>query len=193
MGLILPLFYSMFSLEQNLTKLLWTTHPKTVLDLGTGNGDFSVLCASYGCDVVAIDFQKQKNWIYPEYLVSHPHIQFFNADITETDHLSFHQTYDLILLFNVIVFLEKQTFLDTLLPFYLGCLTMWGKLCLTFFFADDETMSAHQNLSFYTFKDFILPMWYKVVVQQDEMMEDCHKPLGKHLHHIWYMEIEKIL
>ncbi|MDR0650398.1 MAG: class I SAM-dependent methyltransferase [Candidatus Peribacteria bacterium] len=181
----------MFSLERNLASLLEQGEIKTVLDLGAGTGTYSIFCASYGCKVIAVDTQTMKQWKYPDYLLTHPNIIFYNSDINHLSQSYLDQSYDLILLFNVVPFIDKQHFLQLLLPHYLDKLTGKGKLCLTFFFADDETMSQHQPLAFYSLSDFVLPKGYKTMVQQNEKVEDIHPPYGKHKHHIGYIEISK--
>jgi len=183
---------SMFSLEKNLSHILEKGHIKKVLDLWTGNWYFSVFCASYTCKVIAIDTQKMSPK-YPEYLKSHPHIMFYQEDINDTNKSYMKDTYDLILLFNVVVFLDKKYFLEYLFPKYLERLNIWGTLCLTFFFEDDETMKSEQSLSFFDFKDLQPPtMHYAVQNTQDAYVEDFHKPYGKHFHHIWYIEIMRM-
>ena len=141
--------------------------------------------------MIAIDNQSKVLWQFPEHLKNHPSITFLEADIKDLN-LNFNQTFDLILLFNVVVFVEKRIVLDQILPHYLSQLKSWGKLCLTFFFADDQTMGVNQKLSFYTFEDFKVPQGYCIECQEEQFEQDHHAPYGEHQHHIGYIELAKI-
>lgn len=178
-------------LAENIAHLFWNHTITSVLDLGAGKWNWSVFCASYGAKVIAIDNQSKALWRFPEYLTSHPSITFLEADINDLN-LNFHQTFDLILLFNVIVFMKKKFFLEKILPHYLEKLHIWGKLCLTFFFADDQTMGSNPKLSFYSFEDFKVPQGYRIAQQKEKTEQDHHAPYGEHQHHLWYVEIAKV-
>ena len=102
-------------LEEKLATLFHHQKISSVLDLGAGNGRRSIFCASYGAKVVAIDNQSKPNRQFPEYLTLHPAIHFFQADLKELPRPC-DQRYDLILLFNVIIFLKKSFVLSQLLP-----------------------------------------------------------------------------
>lgn len=106
-------------LEEKVAKLFNEQNIASVLDLGAGTGKWSIFSASYGAKVIAIDNQSKALWQFPEYLKNHPSITFLEADIRNLN-LSFHQGFDLILLFNVIVFLEKKVFVEQILPYYLS-------------------------------------------------------------------------
>lgn len=178
-------------LAENIAHLFWNHTITSVLDLGAGKWNWSVFCASYGAKVVALDNGSKELWTFPEYLKQHPLITFLSGDIKDF-YPDNDQTFDLILLFNVIVFLKKKIFLENILPFYLDKLTNWGTLCLTFFFCDDETMGKNPYLSFYDFQDFKLPDWYVIQKQQETKELDDHPPYDKHQHHIGYLEIARV-
>lgn len=177
-------------LEEKLATLFHHQKISSVLDLGAGNGRRSIFCASYGAKVVAIDNQSKPDRQFPEYLTLHPAIHFFQADLKELPRPC-DQRYDLILLFNVIIFLKKSFVLSQLLPYALSQLNPGGRLCLTFFFSDDETMGVNQKLSFYTFEDFQLPEGYTVETAEEKYLQDSHLPYGEHQHHLGYLEIIK--
>ena len=178
-------------LEERLATLFHHQKISSVLDLGAGDGRRSIFCASYGAKVVAIDNQSKPDRQFPEYLTLHPAIHFFQADLKELPRPC-DQRYDLILLFNVIIFLKKSFVLSQLLPYALSQLSQWGMLCLTFFFADDQTMGVNQKLSFYTFEDFKVPQGYCIECQEEQFEQDHHAPYGEHQHHIGYIELAKI-
>ncbi len=109
-------------LEEKVAKLFNEQNIASVLDLGAGTGKWSVFCASYGAKVVALDNGSKELWTFPEYLKQHPLITFLSGDIKDC-YPDNDQTFDLILLLNVIVFLKKKFFLENILPFYLDKLT----------------------------------------------------------------------
>ena len=106
-------------LEEKLAGLFNKQNIASVLDLGAGRGRWSIFCASYGAKVIAIDNQSKVLWQFPEHLKNHPSITFLEADIKDLN-LNFNQTFDLILLFNVVVFVEKRIVLDQILQHYLS-------------------------------------------------------------------------
>ena len=177
-------------LEEKLATLFHHQKISSVLDLGAGDGRRSIFCASYGAKVVAIDNQSKPDWQFPTYLTLHPAIHFFQADLKELPRPC-DQRYDLILLFNVIIFLKKNFVLSQLLPYALSQLSPWGRICLTFFFADDQTMGVNQKLSFYTFEDFQLIEGYALMHCEEKYLQDSHPPYGEHQHHLGYLEIIK--
>lgn len=177
-------------LEEKLARLFNKQNIASVLDLGAGRGRWSIFCASYGAKVIAIDNQSKVLWQFPEHLKNHPSITFLEADIKDLN-LNFNQTFDLILLFNVVVFVEKRIVLDQILPHYLSQLNPEGRLCLTFFFFDDQTMGVNQKFSFYTFEDFQLPEGYTLTHCEEKYLQDSHPPYGEHQHHLDYLEIIK--
>ena len=179
-------------LFQKLSNLLpQISDPWKVLDLWAGYGRYSIFCASYGHKVIAIDNESKENWLWPDYLLNHPNISFIKSDIRELPENILREKYNLILIFNVIVFLKKKFFLDVLLPQYLDLLDEWWVLCLSFFFADDEDMSKNQLLSFYSFDDFALDDKKFSVNMEEFFVKENHAPIGEHTHHIGYVEIKK--
>lgn len=186
------LMCNMFDINLYLSNIFNNHNIRSVLDLWWGNWKYSVYAASYGCNVVAVDSNNMQGYLYPIYLKQHPKITFIQEDIIRfiTDHPK-EKTYDLIMIINVIVFLEKKIFMK-ILPKILDLLHDKWTLVISFFFEDDETMSKNTKLSFYEFDDFVLPKWYQIFRKEDEMVEDIHKPYGAHKHHIWYIEIQKV-
>jgi len=166
-------------------------HPWKILDLWAGDGRYSVFCASYGHKVTAIDNESKENWLRPDYLLNHPNISFIKWDIRELPENILNEKYNIILIFNVIVFLKKKFFLEILLPQYLDLLDEWWTLCLTFFFADDEDMSKNQLLSFYSFDDFMFDEKIFSVKKDEFFVKENHEPIGEHTHHIGYIEVRR--
>ena len=57
-----------------VSELIEQYHPKTILDLGAGKGYFSILAASYGAQVDAVEDTSVRN-LYPDYLKVHPKLR----------------------------------------------------------------------------------------------------------------------
>ena len=165
--------------------------PSKILDLWAGEWKYSIFCASYGNKVIAVDNEWNNNWLWPDYLLNHPNISFIKWDIRELPNEVLNDKYNIILLYNVIVFLKKKFFLEVLLPQYLDLLDKWWVISLSFFFDDDETMSKNNLLSFYSFEDFDVLDNIIIETKDEIYVEESHEPVGKHTHHIWYLEIKR--
>jgi hypothetical protein len=169
--------------------LKWITS-WTILDLWAWNWKYSVFCASYWNNIIALDNESKSNWKRPKYLEWHPLIKFTKCDITKLPKNITSQKYKLILLFNVIPFIEKNLFINKLLPQYINLLKKSWKLLITFFFDDDKTFN--KDASFYNFEDFIDSKIYKINEMEEYNIKENHPPQWEHTHHIWYLELEKL-
>ena len=179
-------------LFEKLSKLMDRhTHPGKVLDLWAWEWRYSIFCASYGDKVTAVDNESKKNWLWPNYLLNHPNINFIKWDIRELPYDILDNVYNVIIIFNVITFLDKGKFINHRLPKYVDLLYSEWVLCLSFFFPDDETMSKNKLLSFYSFEDFYWNTNYTITNKDEFFIEENHEPVGLHTHHIWYLEIKK--
>ena len=72
-------------------------------------------------------------------LLTHPNITFVDQNIEEYIQQT-NQTFDLVLLLNVIIFIPKPVFLETILPQIIAHINPEGYFIFSFFFSDDETM-----------------------------------------------------
>ena len=167
------------------------SHPLKVLDLWAGEWKYSIFCASYGDKVVAVDNESKKDWLRPDYLLNHPNISFIKWDIRELPDGVLSKKYDIVLLYNVIVFLKKKFFLESLLPQYIELLNKWWTISISFFFDDDEIMGKNNLLSFYSFEDFGNIDNITLETKDEIFVEENHWDIGKHTHHIGYIEIRK--
>ena len=127
---------------------------------------------------------------FDESLLQNPNITFFSQNIKQYVQET-NQTFDLILLLNVIVFIPKQVFLETILPQIIAHINPQGYFIFSFFFADDETMQSPKS-HFYSFEDFdVLNKDFEIIHKEDLRTEDNHKPHGPHQHHIGYLIVKK--
>ena len=175
---------------QNLSKILPFLKKTTILDLWAWTWKYSIFCASYWHKVMALDNESKTIRKRPEYLNNHPLIEFIKCDIINLPKAVTSKKYKLILLFNVVPFLEKNLFLNSLLPQYINLLEKSWKLLLTFFFDDDKTMK--KNISFYDFENFTNEWTYKINNKEENIIKENHLPEWEHTHHIWYLELERL-
>lgn len=106
---------------------------RMVLDLWCGKWFFSILAASYGTKVIAVDEQSMtKKFKISPYMFDHPHITYIEWDLKDQSLYNF-QKYDCILLRNVIMFLKYGYVMNELLPLLSNILTDQWLLYFTFF------------------------------------------------------------
>jgi len=156
-----------------------------VLCLWAGKWYECLLCASFWLNVTAVDKQTMKNWLYPEYLKKHPKIEFLELDI-----ISFlwntHPKYDLITMFNVIHFLDRDYAINHLRVDFFNTLTDNWLVLFSFFLPQDKTI----NNSF-ILEDFWFLKYFTIIDDKQIIIEDNHPPLGIHEHHIEYCILKK--
>lgn len=109
------------------------------------------MCASYGARVDAVDNGMQENSAFPVVLEDHPSISFYRMNIED---FTFPHTYDLILMTNIVMFLEKENFFETLFPKIVSSLSKDGRIVLSFFLSDDQSLKEWMHA--YALKDFTI-------------------------------------
>ena len=166
--------------------ILATNNVECVLDIGAGKWYASLFCASYGAQIDAVDDGSMASFWFPKILENHPKIDFHDVDIAA---FHFPRTYNLVLMTNVIMFLDKELFFDTLFPKILASLSKGGHIVLSFFLSNDQWLKEEMNL--YDLKDFTLP-WISVVKSFDSTFQEDHPPQGLHMHHVQYLVLKKI-
>ena len=87
-----------------VSELIEQYHPKTILDLGAGKGYFSILAASYGAQVDAVEDTSVRN-LYPDYLKVHPSVTFYESKISE---FKITKNYDFIIAKHIVMYMDKE-------------------------------------------------------------------------------------
>ena len=180
----------MFDLAQELIEIIKNNSIETALDLWAGRGLWTNFLANHWVTTTAVDNQSMPMRAFDEVLLQNSHITFLPQNIEqyvqETD-----QTFDLVLLLNVIVFIPKSIFLETILPKIIEAIQTNWYLVISFFFADDKTMQWPKS-HFYSFEDFdFLSKHFEITHKENIRTEDNHKPHGSHQHHIGYLIARK--
>ncbi|MFA5748093.1 MAG: class I SAM-dependent methyltransferase [Candidatus Absconditabacterales bacterium] len=171
-----------------IKKLLKQFVPKKILDLGAGRGESSELCAKMGANVTAIDNCSRENWQRNKKLNEYKNITFINCKIEEFVP-KITQNFNMIILLNIIAFLDKQDFLNIYFPKIIQHTNIGGIIIINFFFDDDPTM---QKINHYKFEDFdFLENDFEIIKKSDIWKDDKHKPYGVHKHHIGYLILKK--
>ena len=146
----------------------------SVLDLWCGTGFYSILAASYGCEVVAVDNESMKKFSASPYLYDHPRINFVSESIEHIERYIRLQ-YDYIIIKNVLMFLDRDFVLDRLLPSLIDSLLPWWYIYLTYFDNEDYVQNTSKNIkSVYTISDFehintieLVDHSHEIFMQQD--------------------------
>lgn len=194
----ISIIYSLWDIymyfKKNMTPVLWlikkilsSNKIKNVLDIGAGKWYASLFCASYGAYVDAVDNSSLKGFSYPDLLQDHPNIHFHPLSI-ET--FKFSKMYDLVIMTNMVMFLNKAILLDTILPKIISSLSENGSIVLSFFGKDDALFT--KTLSCYDVKDFSIP-WLSIIDSFDKSFSEDHTPYWLHTHHIHYLVLQKKL
>lgn len=170
-----------------IKEILGSKKIQNVLDMGAGKWYASLLCASYWATIDAVDNLSQKEFSYPELLKDHPNIKFHNLSLEE---FGFFKMYDLIIMTNIIMFLDKKIFIDNVLPKIVLALSENWVIVLSFFGTDDALFS--KTLSHYDINDFAIS-WLSIKESFDKSFSEDHPPYGLHKHHIHYLVLQKKL
>jgi len=164
-------------------------HPvETVLDIGAGRGYESLLCASYGAQVDAVDPLLHKRFLFPQHLRDHPKIQFYELMIHD---FLIEKKYDLVLLNNVLMFINKDYVLHTLLPKLAAAMNQQGTILITFFYPYDCIIENNKSLTLYEVEDFEhIPLATKR--SEEKRFTAPHPDHGTCNHHHHYLVLQKI-
>ena len=112
-----------------VSELIEQYHPKTILDLGAGKGYFSILAASYGAQVDAVEDTSVRN-LYPDYLKVHPSVTFYESKIS-----------DFIIAKHIVMYMDKEYVLGAFISSIYDHLNRGGLVFLTYHHSDSELMN----------------------------------------------------
>lgn len=168
-----------------ITQILQKNTMQHALDIWCGKWYASLLCASYGIKVDAIDNLSQKEFLFPDILYNHPRINFHNIDIVD---FTLTKTYDMIIATNCIMFLHKEVFLWKILPSIINSMSPnWFFITSYFIYKQWEQKIW---ISDYTLNNFSSDE-YHIYNYFDTITTENHPPIWKHTHHIQYVIIKK--
>ncbi len=108
---------------------------KTFLDLGCGPGSASRYAAFHGLNVLAVDRLR----VAPERIRGLPKVRYLQKDLHSWS--PGEETWDIMVLLNVLQFLDRDYALETLLPKLVGCLNPGGLIEIQTF-APGETLDT---------------------------------------------------
>ncbi len=124
--------------------------PQMVLDFGVWRGYFSILAASYWAQVDAVNHDQDMK-IYPEYLKNHPNIKFHDCHIRN---FKLKNNYDLVIVKNIIMYLEKERIISDFLNKLYDKLNRWWIVFLTYHLPDSYLVRIGEIKVNYEINDF---------------------------------------
>ncbi|MBB1543242.1 class I SAM-dependent methyltransferase [Candidatus Gracilibacteria bacterium] len=133
-----------------VSNLIESQHPKTILDLGAGKGYFSILAASYGAQVDAVEDTSIRNH-YPDYLKAHPSINFHESPLAD---FKITKKYDLIIAKHIVMYMNKEYVLGEFISSIYEHLNRGGFIFLTYHHSDSHLMKENEDAVRYTLDDF---------------------------------------
>lgn len=138
-----------------VSELIEKYHPKTILDLWAGKGYFSILAASYGAQVDAVEDTSVRN-LYPDYLKAHPSVSFYESKL---DEFKITKNYDFVIAKHIVMYMDKSYVLEEFLPSIYQHLNRGGLLFLTYHHRDSELLKEKEGIVKYELNDFKSFKW----------------------------------
>lgn len=135
-----------------VSELIEKYHPKTILDLWAGKWYFSILAASYGAQVDAVEDTSVRN-LYPDYLKAHPSVSFHESKL---DEFQITKNYDFVIAKHIVMYMDKDYVLWEFLPSIYQHLNRGGLLFLTYHHRDSELLKEKEGIVKYELNDFKL-------------------------------------
>lgn len=133
-----------------VSNLIESYHPKTILDLWAGKWYFSMLAASYGAQVDAVEDTSIRNH-YPDYLKTHPSVRFHECKLSE---FKITKKYDLIIAKHIVMYMDKEYVLGEFISTIYEQLNRGGLVFLTYHHSDSQLMKENTAAIKYTLDDF---------------------------------------
>lgn len=133
-----------------VSDLIEKHHPKTILDLGAGKGYFSILAASYGAQVDAVEDTSVRN-LYPDYLKAHPSVSFYESKL---DEFQITKNYDLVIAKHIVMYMDKDYVLKEFIPTIYQHLNKSGLFFLTYHHHNSELLKQEDSAVDYELNDF---------------------------------------
>lgn len=138
-----------------VSELIEKYHPKTILDLWAGKGYFSILAASYGAQVDAVEDTSIRNF-YPDYLKAHPSVTFHESKL---DEYKITKNYDFVIAKHIVMYMDKEYVLGDFLTSIYQHLNRGGLLFLTYHHSDSELLKEKEWVVNYSLADFKSFRW----------------------------------
>lgn len=132
-----------------VSTLIEQNSPKTILDLGAGKGYFSILAASYGAQVDAVEDTTVRN-LYPDYLKQHPSVRYFESKLSE---FKITKNYDLIIAKHIVMYMDKGYVLGEFINAIYEHLNRGGLVFLTYHHRDSH-LNKETKIEHYSLEDF---------------------------------------
>ncbi len=133
-----------------VSNLIEKHQPKNILDLGAGKGYFSILAASYGAQVDAVEDTRLRN-VYPDYLKEHPNVTFYDSPL---DQFKITKKYDLIIAKHIVMYMKKEFVLWEFLPNIYEHLNRGGFVFITYHHTDSYLMKEKPASVGYSLNEF---------------------------------------
>lgn len=133
-----------------VSSLIENHHPKTILDLWAGKGYFSMLAASYGAQVDAVEDTSIRD-LYPDYLKAHPSVTFHESKLSE---FKITKKYDLIIAKHIVMYMDKEYVLGEFISSIYEHLNRGGLIFLTYHHNDSQLMKEQDGIEKYSLDDF---------------------------------------
>lgn len=133
-----------------VSELIEKYHPKTILDLWAGKGYFSILAASYGAQVDAVEDTSVRN-LYPDYLKAHPSVSFYESKL---DEFKITKNYDFVIAKHIVMYMDKDYVLGEFMSSVYQHLNRGGLFFLTYHHRDSELLKEKEGIVKYDLDDF---------------------------------------
>ena len=168
----------MLARVKTISNLLKNNTISSTLDIGAWRWYNALLAASYGSHVDVIEPNMMKPFLFPEFLKWHPSITLYENPV---EYFEWWKFYDLIVCCNVIMFLEREYVVTTLLDKINNSLTPWWHFFCSYFDEKDATISKCSN---YFLEDFESMKDCNIISHDLMTHQENHPPLWEHTHYI---------
>lgn len=169
-----------------VSDIIHSKKPQMVLDFGVWRGYFSILAASYWAQVDAVSHD-QDTKSYPEYLKSHPNIKFYDCNIKD---FKLDKNYDMVIIKNIIMYLEKKRIIWDFLNKLYENLNRWGVVFLTYHLPDSYLVRNWNITTKYEINDFKQTGKNFILKDFGEYYNPVEHVRNEN-YHLWYIVLQK--